>query len=105
MRSVIEIGIANIILKKNQFDKAIEYYKESAAYFHEQKDIDREAVCLTMLGETCVKKKDLKQARGYLEKTIEMFKEAKNDYGYASSLSMLAGIYSDEGNNKKAAQL
>jgi serine phosphatase RsbU (regulator of sigma subunit)/predicted negative regulator of RcsB-dependent stress response len=105
MKAVTAIGLANVILKKNEFDKAIGYYKESAAFFHEQKDVDREAVCLTMLGETCVRKKDSKQARGYFEKTLEMFKEAKNDYGYASSLSMLAGIYYDEGNMKKAAQL
>lgn len=104
MVAVASVGVGNMLLEKNEFEKAIEFYKKSEAFFRAKGVVNYEAMCITMIGETYTKDSNYVEAEKYFLKSLPLFRSSNDDYGLAINLANLGGVEVEKKEYKKAEQ-
>lgn len=104
MVAVASVGVANILLEKNEFKKAIEFYKTSEEYFRKKGIVNYEAMCITMIGETFTRDSNYVEAEKYFLKSLPLFRSSNDEYGLAINLANLGGIEIERKDYKKAEE-
>lgn len=104
MVAVAAVGLGNMLMAKNKFAEAVDYYKKSEAYFHEKGLKDYEARCIAMIGETYNRDSNYVEAERYFVKSLPLFRETNDDYGLAVNLANLGSIEVAKKDYKKAEQ-
>ncbi|MGZ4043594.1 MAG: tetratricopeptide repeat protein, partial [Bacteroidia bacterium] len=102
MIAVASVGVGNMLLEKNKFKEAIDYYKKSEEYFRKKNIPNYEAMCVTMIGETYTKDSNYVEAEKYFLKSLPIFRSSNDDYGLAINLANLGGIEVHKKEYKKA---
>jgi serine phosphatase RsbU (regulator of sigma subunit) len=104
MIAVAGVGVGNMLLEKNEFKKAIEYFKTSEDFFRENNVPNYQAMCITMIGESYIQDSNYVEAEKYFLKSLPIFKNSNDEYGYAINLGNLGGIEVHKKNYNEAAR-
>ncbi len=102
MVAVTSVGLGNMLLGKNEFKKAVEYFKFAENFFREKGVTNYEAMCITSIGEAYIKDSNFVDAEKYFLKSINLFKKGNDEYGLGIVLQSLGGIEVRKKNYKQA---
>jgi two-component sensor histidine kinase len=95
------LGLGNIYLSENNFDKALGYYRQSLTLFRElnfQKGI---AVALNNIGNLYYYKSDFKKALAYYDSSLIVRQDSQDELGVAMSYNNIGAIYKNYGSYVK----
>ena len=102
--SLILMSMGNLYGDMGQWDKAIEYFKNSLLITEDLSNLRRKASILKAIGLACLFKGDTSTGYSYLKKSINICKEIKTLDVYAMALNNIGIYYDMLGRWKKAIE-
>jgi tetratricopeptide (TPR) repeat protein len=91
--ALLQNGIATMLYKQEEWDRAIASYKQSLAAYERVGDDHGMAATFNNLGLVYADKREWDQAIAYYEKSLEIAERVGDDHGMAQTLNNLGSVY------------